>query len=221
MVGIRVIWVAMTLMWFHFNVHINGSKPTSQACHGPQSWGPCSGRWGILPHAWLVTVSLLLMLTGHTPAILSHWGRVKYICVSEIIIIGSDYGLSPGRHQAIFWTNVGILLIGPLGINLSEILIEINTFSFNKMHLKMSSAKWRLFRLGLNVLNPRHVLSEIIGLIYQQISYLKHFSQNLWNYMSQTCVWKFHGKYQTVTELHVHQVNVFNSLRPSDAYMRQ
>ena len=83
---------------------------------------------------------------------LTHWGRATIICVSEIIIIGSDNGLSPGRRQAIIWTNVGILLIGPMGINFSEILIEINTFSFKKMHLKMSSAKWRLFRLGLNVL---------------------------------------------------------------------
>ena len=39
--------------------------------------------------------------------------------------------------QAIIWTDVGILLIGPLGTNFSEILIEIYTFSFRKMHLKM------------------------------------------------------------------------------------
>ena len=37
--------------------------------------------------------------------------------------IGSDNGSSPGRRQAIFWTNSEILLIGPLGINLSEIVI--------------------------------------------------------------------------------------------------
>ena len=36
-------------------------------------------------------------------------------------------------------------IIGPLGTNFSEILIEILTFSFNKMRLKMSSAKWRPF----------------------------------------------------------------------------
>ena len=72
--------------------------------------------------------------------------------LGEIIIIGSDNGLSPGRRQAIIWTNAGILLIGPLRIKFSEILIEINTFLFNKMHLKMSSAKLRLFRLGPNVL---------------------------------------------------------------------
>ena len=77
---------------------------------------------------------------------------MTHIFVSEIIIIGSDNGLSSGRRQAIIWTNAGILLIGPLGINFNEILIEINTFSFKEMHLKMSSAKWRLFRLALNVL---------------------------------------------------------------------
>ena len=50
----------------------------------------------------------------------------------------------------IIWTNAGILLIGPLEINFNEILIELRTFSFQKMHLEMSSVKWHLFRLGLN-----------------------------------------------------------------------
>ena len=71
---------------------------------------------------------------------------MTHICVSKIIIIGSDNGLSPGRRQAIIWTNAGILLIGPLET------IEIYGFSLKKMHLKMLSAKWRIFRLGLNVL---------------------------------------------------------------------
>ena len=81
---------------------------------------------------------------------LTHWGRVTHICVSNLTITGSDNGLSPGRRQAIIWTNAGILLIGPLGTNFSEILIDINTFK--KMRLKMSSAKWRPFCLGLNEL---------------------------------------------------------------------
>ena len=46
---------------------------------------------------------------------LTHWGWVTHICVSKLIITGSDNGLSPGRRQAIMWTNAGILLIGPLG----------------------------------------------------------------------------------------------------------
>ena len=60
---------------------------------------------------------------------------------SEHSILGSDNGLSPGRRQAIIWTKDGILLIGTLGTNLSEILSEIHAFSIKKMHLKMSSAK--------------------------------------------------------------------------------
>ena len=83
---------------------------------------------------------------------LTHWGRVTHICVNKLTTIGSDNGLSPGRRQAIIWTNAGILLIGPLGTNIGEILIKIWTFSFNKMHLKMSSGKWRPSCLGLNVL---------------------------------------------------------------------
>ena len=74
--------------------------------------------------------------------------------VSKLAIIGLDNGLSPDRRQAIIWTNAGILLLGPIGTNFSEILIEINTFSFKKKRLKMSSGKWRPFCLGLNVLNP-------------------------------------------------------------------
>ena len=55
---------------------------------------------------------------------LTHWGRVTHICVNKLTIIGSDNGLSPGRRQAIIWTNAGILLFGPVGTNISEILIE-------------------------------------------------------------------------------------------------
>ena len=75
------------------------------------------------------------------------------ICVGELTIIGSYNDLSPGRRQAIIWANVGILLIGPLETNFSEILIAIEAFSFKKMHLKILSAKCRPFCLGLNVLS--------------------------------------------------------------------
>ena len=108
----------------------------------------------------------------------THWGRVTHICVSKLNIIGSDNGLSPGRRQAIIWTNVGILLIGPLGTNFSEMLIEIHTFSFKKIHLKMSG-KWRPFCHGLNVLRvpvywPRsfqvtHTWLDILFLIYLKV----------------------------------------------------
>ena len=53
---------------------------------------------------------------------LTHWGRVTHICVSILTITGSDNGLSPERHQANVCTNAGILLIGTLETNFSEIL---------------------------------------------------------------------------------------------------
>ena len=87
-----------------------------------------------------------------SPPCLTHWGRVMHICFSKLNIIGSDNGLSPGQCQAIIWTNTGMLFIGPIGTNFSEILIKIYTFSFRKMQLKMSSGKWHPFCLGLNVL---------------------------------------------------------------------
>ena len=72
----------------------------------------------------------------------THWGRITNICVSKLATLGPDHGLSPG-----------ILLIGLPGTNFSEISIKIQNFSFKKMHLKMSSAKWRPFSLSLNVLS--------------------------------------------------------------------
>ena len=95
-----------------------------------------------------VRSSMHICITG-----LTHWGRVRHICVGNLTIIGSDNGLSPGRRQAITWTNVHILLIGPIGTNFSEVLIEIHTFSSKQIHLKISSGKWRPFCLGLNVLS--------------------------------------------------------------------
>ena len=64
--------------------------------------------------------------------VLTHCDRVMHICVGKLNIIGLDNGLSPGRRQAIIWINDGTLLIGPLGTNLSEILVWIQTFSLKK-----------------------------------------------------------------------------------------
>ena len=80
-----------------------------------------------------------------------------HMCISKLNTIGSDNVLLPGRRQAIIWTYAGILVIRPLGTNYSKVLTEIHTFSFKKMHLKMS-AKWRIFCLSLNVLRAVHLL---------------------------------------------------------------
>ena len=64
---------------------------------------------------------------------------VPHICVSA----GSDNGKSSIRHQAITWTNAGLLWNGPLGTNFSEILMKTQ-----KMYLEISSAKWQPFVPG-------------------------------------------------------------------------
>ena len=87
------------------------------------------------------------------------------VCVSKLTIIGSNNGLSP----AIIRTNAGILLIRTWGINFSEILSQIHTFSFKKMHLKTSSAKLRQFYPGLNDPGPQCVhrkCGQILGTCY-------------------------------------------------------
>ena len=76
-----------------------------------------------------------------------------HICASRLITIGSDNGLSPGRRQAIIWTNDGVLLIRTLGTNFNKILSEIHTFSFKTMHLNMSYAKQWQFCIRLNVIS--------------------------------------------------------------------
>ena len=94
--------------------------------------------WGYCHHSHL---SLHILCWSR----LTHCGHVTHICVGKLTIIVSDNGLSPGRRQAIIWTNAEILLIEPLETNFSEILIGIEISSFKKMCLKMSSAKWRPF----------------------------------------------------------------------------
>ena len=117
-------------------------------------WNVTGGSAAMLPGVWQFSQRKLNVV--FTPMAwlwdLTHWGRVTNICVSKLTIISSDNGLSPGRRQAIIWANVGILLIGPLGINFSEILIEIPTFPFKKTRLKVSSVNRWPFCLGLNVL---------------------------------------------------------------------
>ena len=129
---------------------------------------------------------------------LTHWGRVMHIsiiCLSKLTIIGSDNGLWPGQRESIVWTSAGILLIGPSGINLSEILVKILTFSFQKLHLKMSSVKWRPFCLGFNVLTlymlnwiqETQIYTQAFCIIPQQSNGLGHWNKSLMQ--TRTCLY--------------------------------
>ena len=118
----------------------------------------------VLP--WAISSGLNI---GDPHVSLTHWGRVTHICVSQLAIIGLDNGLLPDWCQAIIWTNVGLLLIGPLGTNFREILIETYTFSLKKLHLKMSGKclenTGHEFCLSLNVLtcNPLVIPYSVRG----------------------------------------------------------
>ena len=134
-----------------------------------------------------LNISLFIRAIEFENVELTHWGRATHICVSNLTFIGSDNGLSPDRRQAIIWTNAGLLLIGPLGTNFSEILIEILTFSFKKMGLKVSSAKRRPFCLGLNVLSrPWHESMKVCPSLHTQTEW--YFS-SLYIFMSFTYGW--------------------------------
>ena len=75
--------------------------------------------------------------------VLTHWGRMTHICVS---------------NRAIIWTNAGILLTGPLGTNFNEILIEIHIFS-----LISRTCIWK-YRLE----NGGHFVPGIIHRVYSR-----------------------------------------------------
>ena len=130
-----------------------------------------------LPILFNVECTCQIRKCSYSKRRLTHWGRVTHICVVKLTIIGSDNGLSPGRRQAIIWTNAGILLIGPLGTNFIEILAGIQTFSFKKMHLKMSSAKWRPFCLGLNVLTLLAWITEGVQYPHLQKNIRKGYNE--------------------------------------------
>ena len=121
-------------------------------------YGP-NFRFGGTKYLWFVNVirkylslvcsfNMFRKLQCHT---LTSWGQVKHLCISKLTIIGSDNGLSPSQRQANIWTNAGISLIWTLGSNFSEILTKIRTYSFKKMHLKMSSVEWQQICCGLIV----------------------------------------------------------------------
>ena len=63
-------------------------------------------------------------------------------------MIGSDGVLSPGWHQAIIWTNAGILLIGTLGTNFSETWIKYIFFFIRKNGFENDSKLAAIFVLA-------------------------------------------------------------------------
>ena len=87
-----------------------------------------------------------------------------HVTSDTMVIIGpGNNGLSSIQCQAITWTNVDLLIIGPSVTNFSQIQIKILWLSFKKMHLIMKSAKWWPCCSGLNVIL---ILCELTSLEY-------------------------------------------------------
>ena len=101
---------------------------------------------------WRMRIKIMWGIYCHDTAIFYPWCLLSAFSIFvqsstsvNWVSIGSGNGFAPSRQQAVTWTNADLLSTGPLGTNFSENLIEILTFSFKKMSLKMSSAKWQPF----------------------------------------------------------------------------
>ena len=89
--------------------------------------------------------------------VLTHWGLVMHIChqprPSLVQIMACRlFGAKPLSKPML-----GYCELNSLRTNFSEILIKIQNFSLRKIHLKISSVKWRPYCLGLNVLTVEAV----------------------------------------------------------------
>ena len=113
---------------------------------------------------------------------LTHWGRVMHKCVNKL-----NNGLLPDRRQAIIWTNAGILLIGPLRTNFSEIFIGIHTIFIQENALqnvvwKMSAILFRHQCVKSNHCNTyKH--NALIDLAYRSVGW-NYLCGDLWKLIS-------------------------------------
>ena len=125
-------------------------------------WHSCEDRRMLITNMCL---KISYELLQHFPRAigLTHLPLVpQYVYVNRVSI-GSDNGMSPIRRQAIIETNAGLLSIGPLGTNFNEILINIENFSFMKVHPKILSAKWRPFCPGRDKLKWQDSTSMVVS----------------------------------------------------------
>ena len=73
---------------------------------------------------WIIKNQIDIYIYQH---IVAEWQIHAFV---NYTTIGSDNGLSRVWNQAIIWTNAGLLLIGPFGINFSAVWIKNHKAAF-------------------------------------------------------------------------------------------
>ena len=127
---------------------------------------------------------------------------MTHICVSKLTIIGSDNGLSPGRRQAIIWTNAGILLIGPLETNFIEISIAIQTFAIKK-------CTWRCrLRNGGHVVCASMCQSNCVSLKQRFSLHIQTARSNTIHVINSSSCQTVHGDIQEITRDNLENLSI-------------
>ena len=118
--GVDCVWLTgpcLTLGWI-------STSCQSKAIIFPRCW-KFNLMWWQLFNASNLSIFPCFIINWPEYQPLIHWGLLAWLA------------------KNIFWTNARILLIRPLGTNFSENQLKKQNFSFMKMHLKMSPAKWQ------------------------------------------------------------------------------
>ena len=150
---------------------------------------------------------------------LTQWGWVLHICISKLTTTGSHNSLLPGWHQAIILTNAGIVNRTPRN-NFREILIEIHTFSFKRIHLKRSSGKWRPFCLSLML---TQAMITWLMLTQAMVTWLTHTFKHQQTSMNYMLILRSH-RYVFVRFVHIlmsQLVEILSHGRQDHTYLTQ
>ena len=112
-------------------------------------------RTGVSKENWVISIKYVPVGILIPP---NHYLNQCWHLIDDVLwhLVSSQFKASAQttfvRHQAIIWTSAGLLSIETHWTDFIEILIRMQTFSFRKMHLKISFRKWLPFCLCLSVL---------------------------------------------------------------------
>ena len=159
-------------------------------------------RWSIAENLnWQIGTSSHVLKDEVCDVHPEHWEGWPQESNSDILVnIGLGNGLAPIWHQAITWTNADLLSCALLPSKFSDIWINI------KMHLKMSSAKYRPCCSGLNILRVHcmHIDGAYMGDSLKSQRCVLHWIKYSWKrnviYLGSKYIVEFIDKYEMNNE---------------------